>query len=117
MIKLIYEDEYGQIVYSCTSDIVPSQGDLIQLNDELWYVKSRTIFPQTGQVLVELAESLPNKSTVSITEDSGRLHDLQNTIISVTKRQDVLEKKTRALTDQLSNIKRQRNERKDNDTR
>lgn len=101
-----FQDEYGEQIYQIDSNTfthLPSSGDSVVLNDEDWVVKSRVFFPTQNAVLIVITQNL-----VKVQEKAGtdnRLTDVQRAIMGIDKRQGAIEKKGRALSEQLVSVR------------
>lgn len=119
-----YVDEYGTGLYwgQTTQPIAPVIGDTVIIEEEEYRVKSRTFIPEKDIVVIEVTQNLSTSVKESKNNDSDRLNQMQRAILETNKRQDSIEKKTRAITEQVVTIRKHINqriqqERKDNDTR
>lgn len=103
---IIYEDEYGTVVHwHNTADTTPSVGDIIAVHDEEFHVRSRVFYPLEGKVVLIVAESAARKMQAE-SVDNSRLNQMRSAIIHTNKRVDEADKKNRALSDQLSSVKK-----------
>lgn len=108
--KIIYEDEYGVDVYQGPSTRPADIGDSVIIGEEEYRVKSRTFYPEKDAMVVTLTQtSIRPKQKEDDT--GGRLREMHNAIISVTKRQEVTEKQGRALREQIGSVRRHINQR------
>jgi hypothetical protein len=104
--KVIYLDELDQELLAKDTEFIPRVGDSVQFgNTTDYFVVKEVIWNVVNEiVLVVVAEPSIKRSE---TEDNlpARLSEIKNTIISVSKRQDVLERKNRALREQLVSVR------------
>jgi hypothetical protein len=119
--KIIYEDEYGEIVYQSAQDVpsaqIPTVSDTVVIDDEDWRVKSRVFHVKENTVVVVITQNMI-RSKDAASNDSGRLNEMNRAILGLSKRQDASEKKGRMLTEQISTVRKHinttiRNEKKD----
>ena len=103
--KIIYSDEYGEEIFRSGIGILPSIGDTVSIDDEDWKVKSRVFIPKEDSVVIEISQNMVRSK--SSDDGSDRLAEMQRAIISVNKRQDVVEKKSRILREQLVSVRTQ----------
>lgn len=103
--RVLYVDEYGEDLFAYESDIIPTSGDTVSIEDEDWRVRSRTFIPELSTIVVELTQNLI-KSKAS-NEDDGRLKEMQHAILDITKRQNLQEKRTKSLREQAMSIRQQ----------
>jgi len=108
--KINYQDEYGEQLYSTNGDITPSIGQSVIFDDEDYRVKNVTWMIEHGYVIVEITQNTV-RSTQKESADSGRLNEMHNAILAVNKRQDASEKKGRALNEQIGSIRKHINQR------
>ncbi len=109
-----YEDEYETELYKTTTDnvVLPNIGDTVMIADNQYITKARTFYPDAGGVVITLAEGgYSLKAPIAEKVDATRQNQMHNAIIELTKRQDVTEKKHRAVSDQLGSVKRGINQR------
>ena len=108
--KIVYEDEYGVDLYQGNSTYPAAIGDAVIIEEEEYRVKSRTFYPAQDAIVVTVTQ-MAVRATVKEDKTPGRLAEMHNAIIAVTKRQDVSEKKGRALGEQLGSVRRHINQR------
>jgi hypothetical protein len=108
--KIIYVDDYGELVFESDGLIQPSNGDTVVIDNEDWVVKHRTIHPDSDSLIVSITQNLV-RSGKQPSNDSGRLNEMHSAIISINKRQDASEKKGRALNEQISSMRKHINTR------
>ena len=112
--QIIYQDEYGETIYSSKEDIpstqIPAAADTVVIDDEDWRVRSRVFHPAHNIVVVIITQNMI-KSTQKESTDSGRLNEMNNAILAVNKRQDASEKRGRALNEQIGSIRKHINQR------
>lgn len=101
--KIKYVDEYGVVVYESESLFIPVIGDTIVFDDEDYRVKSRTLDPRSGIVMIEMTQ---NQIKAKASDDNGdRLAEMQRAIVQVNKRQDTQERKAGHLKEQLVSVR------------
>lgn len=103
--NIIYQDEYGSGLYRGTSTHLANIGDTVIIEDEEYRVKSRTFIPEKDEIIVTVTQNML-KANVAESSNNSRQSQMHNAIIELTKRQDVTEKKHRALSDQFSTVRR-----------
>lgn len=108
--KIVYVDEYGEQVFEMVDGIQPNNGDTIVIDNEDWIVKHRTIYAASNILVVSVTQNLV-RSGKQPSSETGRLNEMHSAIISINKRQDVSEKKGRALNEQISSIRKHINTR------
>lgn len=110
--KIQYEDEYGEALYTSTEDvtIIPAVGDFVMLKDEDYRVKSVTWMIDHNFIVVMITQNMV-KSPKKEDDNSGRLSEMHNAIVALNKRQDSNEKKGRALTEQITTVRKHINQR------
>ena len=94
-------------------------GDLIELKNDTWTIKSRVYYPEYDVLKIYLTQSV-SKQMNAESVDAGRLNKMHNAILAVNKRQDAVEKKSLSLTEHIISLreavkKQSTKERKDND--
>ena len=101
--QILYQDEYGEQLFLSEGGHIPAIGDTVNLDDEDWRVRSRTFIPMQTMVVIELTQNLvkPKKED----DNSGRLAEMNNAIIAINKRQDISDKKSRMLKEQLVTVR------------
>lgn len=102
--QINFVDEYGESLLDSRSEYIPSIGDTVSIDDEDWRVKSRTFIPKQNGVVIELTQT---QVRLKATDDEvgARLKEMQRAIVEVNKRQDVHEKKSRILREQLVSVR------------
>ncbi len=113
--KIIYIDEYGNELLSSESPVALNVNDNVVIDDEEYRVQSKTIYPQQQNTIVLTI----TQNSVRAVKESGNSNRQDNTnaaIIALNKRQDASDKKSRALGEQISSVRRHINQqiRKDN---
>ena len=112
--KIIYQDEYGEIIYSPYDEVpsaqIPSIADIVVIDDEDWRVESREFHPKQNTVVVVITQNLV-RSQQTTSSDAGRLNEMNRAIIELSKRQDLTEKKSRTLTEQVVTVRKHINQR------
>lgn len=101
--KVYYRDEYFTDLYVGDSDVVPTNGSKVSLDDFDYIVKDVTFHPEQNSIEIILTELAERE--IKPTDNSGRLNTMEAAIFAVSKRQDELQKKHRNLRDQISNVK------------
>lgn len=123
--KVYYQDEYGDDVYiQDLSDnvywkcIIASPGDSVMLNNEEWWVASRTFYPDNG-VVISISQNPRKNKDPEVKED--RLNEMKAVILDVQQKQNKQEKRIKALREQAmdirSHIREQDRKNKPNDVR
>jgi len=107
---IIYEDEYSESVFWGATTYPANVGDIVVVDGEEWHVKSRVFYPQEDKIVIVVTQR-QNRISVAESKDTGRQNQMHNAIIELSKRQDVMEKKNRALGDQLSVVRHSVNNR------
>ena len=108
---IYYVDEYGVNLYQINSDASAMVGDTVVVSGDEFRVKSRVFYPEYDRIVITLVMGAAPKTSVAESNDNSRQTQMHNAIIELSKRQDITEKKHRALSDQLSNVKRNVNNR------
>ena len=108
--KIQYQDEYGESLYSTNTDVIPSIGQSVIFEDEDYRVKNVTWMIEHNYVIIEITQNMI-KSSQKEDSSSGRLNEMHNAILAVNKRQDAGEKKGRALNEQLTTVRKHINQR------
>jgi hypothetical protein len=107
--KLIYEDDYGNIYNAGTANQIPRVGDSLMFDEEYFKVTDVVWDVMAETITVHYKENVVR--SVGISENTGRLNAVNNDIIALNKRQDASEKKTRALTEQVGSVRKHINQR------
>lgn len=108
--KLIYEDDYGNIYNAETANQIPRVGDSLVFDEEYFKVTDVVWDVIAETITVHYKENVVR--SVKVSEDStGRHRLLNNAIVALNKRQDESEKKTRALTEQVGTVRKHVNQR------
>lgn len=102
--KIEYQDEYGITLFQGSS-VPAAVGDIVIIEDEEYRVKSRVFIPAQDLVIVELTQNTV-RSSVQESSDSSRLNSMHNAIVASGKRQDSIEKKNRALTEEVRTVRK-----------
>lgn len=108
--KIQYQDEYGESLYTADTDVIPSVGHSIIFADEDYRVKSVIWIIEHGYVIVEVTQNAI-RTVQKESDNSARLNDMNNAILAVNKRQDASEKKGRAITEKVTSIRKHINTR------
>ncbi len=103
--QIIYQDEYGNGLFWGESSYPANIGDTVVIEDEEYRVKSRTFTPESDEIIITVTQNML-RANVAESADNSRQNQMHNAIIELTKRQDVTEKKHRALSDQFGTVKR-----------
>lgn len=103
--KILYTDEYGELVYEGTG-YPPAPGDTVIIDTEEWIVKSRTFIPFLNQVAVIITDSVMKQKVDSAPTDAGRLNEMRSAILNINKRQDATEKTNRNLREELVTVRK-----------
>jgi galactokinase len=114
--QIIYQDEYGSGIYWGQSSYPAAVGDTVIVDDEEYYVTSRVFFPQEDKIVITVTQTIIRSKAPQ--EDGTRLKEMQRAIVDVNKRQDLQEKRTKALREQAMSIRQhiRRNTPKPKDT-
>jgi len=107
--KIRYEDEYGELIYSSNSDIVPSIGQTVIFANENFRIKDVLWVIEQNYVIVEITQNIV-KSNQKEDNNPGRFKEMNNAILTINKRQDSNEKKSRALNEQVVAIRKHINQ-------
>ena len=107
---IVYQDEYGTGLYWGKSSHPANVGDTVIIDDEEYRVKSRVFVPEKDDIIITVTQNML-RASVEESSDNTRQNQMHNAIIELTKRQDVNEKKHRAVSDQLGSVKRGINQR------
>lgn len=101
--KIVYEDEYGEVLFKGTSTVLPNSNDPVVLDEVEWFVKSRIFHPEDDTVVIVVAE---NAESENFTEaKDSRLNEMKSAILDLRRRQDKNESKGRLLREQLVSIR------------
>lgn len=108
--NLYYEDEYGVVFPNITTAIAPERGDTVIIDDEIYIVKSKIFYLSLNYAVVVLTETTakPPKQEDS---NSGRLNEMRNAIVALSKRQDDSDKTHLTLNEKISSVKKHINQR------
>lgn len=107
---IVYKDEYGNGLFWGASTHPANIGDTVIIEDEEYRVKSRIFSPEKDEIIIIVGQG-SFRAPVAESADNTRQNQMHNAIIELTKRQDVTEKKHRAVSDQLGSVKRGINQR------
>lgn len=107
--KIHYQDEYGeQIGVPDIMPFLPLNGDIVVVDGEDWYVKSRTFY--NGKGIVVTVTHAATRTSSAEPAPNDRLGEANSAIIAVNKRQDANEKKTRSLNEQIASVRKHINQ-------
>ncbi len=107
--NIYYLDEEGNTMHALHDvSAIPNSGESVVINNEELFVKDRVFHPQQNAVAITLGLEGPRKKNTPV-KDNGRLTEVKNSIIKLTSRQGATEKKIRAATDQLENVRNHAN--------
>ena len=111
--RIFYKDEYETTLFDTESTAIPAVGNLVVFHSEDYTVKSIVWDIEYGYVNIYLSQSISDSkyTSASASNNTGRLAEMNNAIIQANKRQDVSEKRARALTEQVGGIRRHINQR------
>jgi hypothetical protein len=109
--QIIYKDEYGVSLYWGASTYPANIGDTVIIEDEEYRVKSRIFSPVKDEIIIVMTQGTYRAPVAESAVDAGRLNQLNAAIINTNKRVDATDKKTRALTDQVSSVRKHINQR------
>ncbi len=107
--KIYYQDDYATTIHTRDSDAVPRVGENVSFVDEDWRVKSVTWMVEEDAVIVVLSQTV-----VRVTEESSlqeTIADLKKTVTGVVQTQQVQDKKTRQLREQVATLRQGINQR------
>lgn len=108
--NVIYEDEYGNELLSIGGECPLSAGDSVVLGGETYRIQSKTIYPEQHNTIVVSVTQNMVKSKATENPESGRHNALKNAILATNNRQDVIEKKHKALNEQIVSVKKHVNQ-------
>lgn len=101
-----YRDEYDMILFQDFDiTVVPAIGSTVVQGGDEYRVKDVKWFLNDNLVVIELTQN-SIKASIQENDESGRLKQLNNAILAVSKRQDVNEKKIRSVTEQISTVRK-----------
>ena len=109
-----YEDEYGtSIFWNNAANSHPANiGDTVIVDEEAYRVKSRVFYPKEETIVIVVSQgSYRTPVAESSGVDAGRLSQLNAAIINTNKRTDAVEKKNRALNEQIVSVRKHINQR------
>jgi hypothetical protein len=109
--NILYEDEYGVELLVVKDEYPASVGDTVVIAGEEYRVKERMLFVGQNNIIIVVTQNLVKVTQKEVDTSSGRLAEMNNAIVQLNKRQDVSEKKGRALTEQVGGIRRHINQR------
>jgi hypothetical protein len=102
--KIEYQDEYGITLFQGSS-VPAAVGDIVIIQDEEYRVKSRIFMPMRDAVIVELTQTMI-RTPVKENMDPSRLTSMHNAIVATNARQDAVEKRNRALTEEVRTVRK-----------
>jgi septal ring factor EnvC (AmiA/AmiB activator) len=104
-VKIIYEDEYGEELMTGDSQVfLPLINDVVIINSEEWFVRSRTFDPYQEEIYVTLSENaLKQKQEKAVPDD--RLNESKSAIVALERKQAETAKKLRLLNEQVISIR------------
>ena len=109
---IVYKDEYGVGLFWGVSTHPANAGDTVIIEEEEYRVKSRIFIPERDEIIIIVSQGFGKSPTSPATDnDNGRLNKLSNAILGVNKRLESVEKKGRALTEQVVSVKKHINQR------
>jgi hypothetical protein len=108
--KLIYEDDYGNIYNAGTANYIPRIGDTLMFDEEYFNVTDVVWDVIAETITVHYKENVIRSVKIS-ENNTDRLNAVNNAILALNKRQDESEKKTRALTEQVGSVRKHINQR------
>lgn len=103
---VVYEDEYGEELLKINdTDLVPDISDSVIINEEEWRVKTKTFYPSQNVLVILLTQ---NVSRIASVKDSteGRLNEVKSSILELANKQQVTEKKVRAVREETASIRK-----------
>ncbi len=103
--RVSFLDEYDVELFTLGNEdgFPPIPGDIVIIDGEEWKVKSRIFYPKFGRINIILSQG-----SIKVTEKdetNGRLTQLNNAIVDVSKRLDKEEKKRRLLSEELVTVR------------
>jgi hypothetical protein len=109
--KIYYTDEYGTTLFRTEdAEFVPTVGDMVVIaDDDPYRVKSRTYYTASDSVIVEITQNMV-KTQASMASDNTMTNEMRLAIANVNKRQDAGEKRTRALNEQVTTVRKHINQ-------
>ena len=103
----VYQNEYGDTIFSDNGTVVPLPGDTVTIDTDEYTVVGRNFVVVDNYVIITISQSSQRtKPMQTESADIGRQNQMHNAIIKVSNRQDVMEKKSRALADQVSALRK-----------
>lgn len=102
--KVQFIDEYGLMIFENDNMLYcPEKEDNIIIGIEEYHVRNRSFYLEKDLIVIELNQSQSKLATVN--EEGNRLKQLQHAIVEVNKRQDLQEKKSQTLGEQLVSVR------------
>lgn len=106
--RVIYQTEYDEDLLDTDSPYLPRIGDTVlvdeknqfQVKDVIWNAKTQIAVVVIGEPEIRKSEQAGN-------DLSGRLNEMHRSILTLNKRLDASEKKSRNLTEQLVSVRTQ----------
>ena len=103
---IVYEDEYGEELLRIDNTIlVPSIYDSVIIKEEDWRIKSRAFYPEQNALVISLTQTSTKTNSIKDNTD-GRLNEVKASILELANRQQVTEKKVRAVNEQTASIRK-----------
>jgi hypothetical protein len=103
--KVIYLNEYNEELLAKEGTFIPRVNDTVPIGDENLLVEEVIWNPATEVAVVVLGEPRIVKSGKKEVDLSGRLNEMNRSILELSKRQDASEKKNRLLNEQLVSVR------------
>lgn len=100
--RVIYEDEYGNVIFTDISEIVPMLGESVVFGEEIYRVKTREFYPADKTVAITLTQNIIRTTQQS---DTSSAKDIHVAMEALTKKQEETEKKTKNLSEQLVSVR------------
>ena len=107
--KIYYQDDYAVNIHQHDSDVVPRVGDAVSFVHEDWHVKSVTWMIEEDAVVVVLSQNVIREAREDILRET--VSDLKKTVSGVVQSQQMQEKKTRQLREQIATLRQGINQR------
>lgn len=109
--NIYYDDDYEVRIFEGTTEVVPRIGDTVEIRNEEFRVTEVRWKPETNSVLVSMTQNSVKAAVTTDNVSSTRLREATNAILSITRRQDDQEKKSRNLSEQIGSVRKHINQR------
>lgn len=107
--KVYYQDGYGVNIHEHNTDAVPRVGEAVSFVDDDWYVKSVTWIIEEEAVVIVLSQQVIREIKEDVLKET--VADLKKTVSGVVQSQQMQEKKTRQLREQIATLRQGINQR------